>query len=170
MRNFREEVEKGLGAAVILAGSGSDEVHITKLADALKKYAIPFDLAIASGHKQPQVVLGLVNAYDNMNGPLAYVAVAGMTDALSGILSYHSIRPVISCPPDAPNNTCLTNPSGSSNATIYSPANAARFLAQMFSHLNPEYARIIREGNESKEKDLRVAEKTLREKILGEKA
>jgi phosphoribosylaminoimidazole carboxylase PurE protein len=165
--DFREQVERGLGAVVILAGSKSDEEHVRKIADALGKYDIPYEVRIASAHKEPEEVLGLVKEYDGMNMPLAYVAVAGMTDALSGMISFHSLRPVISCPPDAPNTTCLTNPPGSSNVTVYHPSNAAKFIAQMFSHLNPAYAEAILHEKDKKLSELVVADRKLRTEITG---
>merc|ERR1712222_124090 len=58
---------------------------------------------------------------------------AGGTDALSGTASYLSVHPVVSCPPDGMNNTCMTNPPGSSNSFIMKPANVAKFAAQMFA-------------------------------------
>jgi phosphoribosylaminoimidazole carboxylase PurE protein len=164
--SFRDEVEKGLGAVVILAGSNSDFQHIKKIADELKRYGIPFDARIASGHKQDAEVHEIMRQYDFMRGPLAYIAVAGMTDALSGIMSYHSTKsPVISCPPDAPNATCLTNPPMSSNATIYQPSNVAKFVAQMFAHLNPAYSEAIRSANAKKETELRAADSELLAKL-----
>lgn len=165
LMSFREQVEKGLGCAVIIAGSGSDESHIEKIADSLEKYNIPFEVRIASAHKQPFKVLEIKREYEFLKGPLVYIAVAGGTDALSGIVSYHSLRPVISCPPDAPNQSCLTNPPGSSNAYIPRPENVARFIAQMFSYCNPQYAEAILLENCKKEASLQDADTNLREKF-----
>merc|ERR1712032_268879 len=50
-----------------------------------------------------------------------------------GTASYLTKFPVVSCPPDGMNNTCLTNPPGSSNAYVMKPANVAKFAAQMFA-------------------------------------
>jgi phosphoribosylcarboxyaminoimidazole (NCAIR) mutase len=80
----------------------------------------------------------IVTAYNALGGQVAFVAIAGGTDALSGMLSYHALGPVISCPPDAPNESCLTNPPGSSNATIEHPENVGRFIAQLYAGLNPK--------------------------------
>lgn len=139
MSTLREIVNSGKGAAVIMAGSDSDSAHIEKLQKALDEYGIPFEVRIASAHKQPETLTAMVREYDEYRGPLAIIAVAGGTDALSGTASFHSLHPVISCPPDAPNQSCLTNPPGSSNAYIARPDNVARFIAQMFSHHNPDY-------------------------------
>merc|ERR1711879_987033 len=60
------------------------------------------------------------------------------TDALSGTASYLANFPVVSCPPDGMNKSCLTNPPGSSNAFVCKPANVAKFAAQMFSRSSAE--------------------------------
>ena len=161
---FKEQVEKGLGCAVILAGSGSDEPHLEKLVNSLDKYGIPFEVRVVSAHKQNDKLLEIIGEYDSWNGPLAYIAVAGGTDALSGTVSYHSFRPTISCPPDDLNRSCLTNPSGSSNAYIIKTDNVARFVAQMFSNLNPNYREIIIKEISKKKQDLESADLRLREK------
>jgi 5-(carboxyamino)imidazole ribonucleotide mutase len=136
---FKKIVRSGTGCAVILAGSDSDRPHIEKIARALKKYAIPHRAHICSAHKQPGRLMEIVAAYNTLEGSAAFVAVAGGTDALSGTLSWHAMGPVISCPPDAPNESCLTNPPGSSNAVIEHPSNAARFIAQLYAGVNPTF-------------------------------
>merc|ERR1711998_747159 len=72
--------------------------------------------------------------------PMMIVGCAGGTDALSGTASYSATFPVVSCPPDGMNQTCLTNPPGSSNAFILKPANVAKFAAQCFAHCSTEVA------------------------------
>lgn len=138
------------GLVVIVAGSDSDSAHIEKLGKSLDSFGIPYKVRICSAHKQPSAAEAMVQFYNQEKGPLAFVAVAGGTDALSGTLSFHSIYPVISCPPDAPNQSCLTNPPGSSNAYIARPDNAARFIAQMFSHVVPGYKEVLKNGIDAK--------------------
>ncbi len=104
----------------------------------------------------------LLKEYDAIEGALAYIAVAGGTDALSGTASWNTYRPVISCPPDAPNGSCLTNPPGSSNVYVAKPDNAARFLAQMFSAVNPSYKEMIRLKNANKVDELLKQDAELR--------
>ena len=166
--SFREQVEKGLGAVVIFAGSGSDEAHIDKIVNGIRKYGLPVEVRVKSAHKQSEELLRAMQEYDNLCGPLVYIAVAGGTDALSGTISYNSLRPTISCPPDHINMSGLTNPLGSSNAYIGRPENAARFIAQMFSGINP-YCRVIlfREITE-KRAALENDDKRLQNKYSGE--
>ena len=113
--NFVRVVKANQGAAVIFAGSESDEEHICKIIEVLERYRIAHDLRICSAHKQPLELHALLTKYQELPGALVIIAVAGATDALSGVVSFHSLHPVISCPPDAPNQSSLSNPSGSSN-------------------------------------------------------
>lgn len=165
--NFKEKIESGLvgfGGAVILAGSGSDESHIEKITSSLAKYGILFDVRVVSAHKQGPRLSEIVSEYDSMKGFFAYIAVSGGTDALSGTLSFISYRPVISCPPDHLNMSCLTNPSGSSNAYIARPENAARFIAQMFSYFNSSYLDKIKGEIDKKKQNLEQDDERLRKK------
>ena len=148
--DFDEHLRGKTGCAVIVAGSDSDKSHIEKLTSALKMYEIPYEVRICSAHKSPERLLELIAEYEGQGGSLVWVAVAGGTDALSGTLSFHADQPVISCPPDGMNQSCLTNPPGSSNATILSPKNAARFIAQVYSAVNPRLKELLAGGRAEK--------------------
>ena len=97
----------------------------------------------------------------------AGIAVAGGTDALSGTASFHSLHPVISCPPDAPNQSCWTNPPGSSNLYLARPEDVGRAVAQLFSHLNPNYREKLRLSVVAKKYELVNADLKLRQKYGG---
>lgn len=147
---FSAAARRGQGCAVILAGSDSDRPHIDQIVASLEEFQIPYEVRICSAHKSPDRLLELIAEYERLAAPLAYVAVAGGTDALSGTLSFHALGPVISCPPDAPNPSCLANPPGSSNATIYHPKNVGKFVAQMYAAFNAGYAERLRRVREEK--------------------
>jgi len=154
MSSFRKVVEGGYGGVVILAGSGSDDKskeegkpsHIEKLASGLDSFGVSHEVRIASAHKQPEEVMAAIKHYDSLEGPLVYIAVAGGTDALSGLLSFHTYRPVISCPPDSRppvhNESCLNNPPGSSNLYVARPDNAVRAAVQILSLCNRNEYRV----------------------------
>merc|ERR1712050_192343 len=92
------------------------------------------------------------------------VGCAGGTEALSGTASYSSKHPVISCPPDGMNNTCLTNPPGSSNGYIIKPANVAKFAAQFFAHCCPAVAASLDASIAEKIRKLEQADEQLLKK------
>lgn len=168
LKNLTEHnVIKGCCAA-ILAGSSSDMPHIQKLQTALQTFDIPNFVRICSAHKQISKLESLINDLNRSIESLVLIAVAGGTDALSGTASFHSLFPVISCPPPPPsslgndvNFSCLFNPPGSSNAYIIRIDNVAKFVAQTFSVANEEIANKLVENNEKKIKQLEDADKLL---------
>merc|ERR1711871_417098 len=98
---------------VIAAGSDSDMPHLETLKKELSKFKIDAEIRICSAHKQPGRLQSVIEEYSKATFPVMMVGCAGGTDALSGTASYLSMFPVVSCPPDGMNNTCLTNPPGS---------------------------------------------------------
>jgi phosphoribosylaminoimidazole carboxylase PurE protein len=158
---FRDCLRGSTGCAVIVAGSDSDKAHIDKLASALQTYDIPFEVRICSAHKSPDRLLELIRHYES-EGPLVWVAVAGGTDALSGTLAFHADQPVISCPPDGLNQSCLTNPPGSSNAVILRAANVARFIAQTYSAVNPRLKDLLQRSRAEKIRHLEERDQEFR--------
>ena len=159
---FKKIVRSNTGCAVILAGSDSNRPHIEKVVKALKRYAIPHRVHICSAHKQPGRLMEIIKAYNALSGSVVFVAIAGDTDALSGTVSWHAMGPVISCPPDAPNESCLTNPIGSSNAVIEHPENAARFIAQIYAGVNPKFRERLEKEMAKKLASLRKADEGYR--------
>merc|ERR1711998_25075 len=102
------------------------------------KFKLDAEIRICSAHKQPSRLESVIAEYNKSARPIMLVGCAGGTDALSGTASYSAKFPVVSCPPDGMNNTCLTNPPGSSNAFIVKPANIGKFAAQMFAKYSTE--------------------------------
>ena len=159
--DFHKQLQAGTGCAVIVAGSDSDRSHVDKLVAALQTYEIPCEVRICSAHKSPERLLEIIAEYEG-RGALVWLAVAGGTDALSGTLAFHADQPVVSCPPDGLNQSCLTNPPGSSNATILKPKNAARFVAQVFSTVNPRLKRLLAGGRAEKISQLEARDAEIR--------
>lgn len=164
MTNFEELVQNDIGCAVILAGSGSDEPHIEKITASLQTYGIPYEVRIASAHKQGDSLLDILQEYDALEGQLAYIAVAGGTDALSGTAAFRSWRPTISCPPDHFNMSCITNPPGSSNAYVGRPENVGRFVAQLFASRNKNYQNVLAQEINKKINQLEESDERMRAK------
>jgi 5-(carboxyamino)imidazole ribonucleotide mutase len=160
--SFAEAAAGRRGCAVIFAGSDSDRGHVEKIVKSLEGFGIPHEVRICSAHKEPERLMSLLREYERLGGAVAYIAVAGGTDALSGTLSFHALAPVLSCPPDAPNPSCLSNPPGSSNAVIYDPRNVGRFVAQLFAAFNPELAGRLKRSREEKVKALESSDRERR--------
>ena len=136
---------------VIISGSDSDLPHIRKIQAEMEKFKIESNIRICSAHKQPVACGEIVQALNESAVPTVIVSIAGATDALSGVLSFHSVHPVISCPPDKTNHfSCVDNPPGSSNSLVLRPANVAKHIAQILSLVDGEFKTIIMEKNKEK--------------------
>merc|ERR1719271_1126930 len=149
---------------VIAAGSDSDMPHLESLKKELAKFKINSEIRICSAHKQPARLQSVIAEYNKASHPVMMVGCAGGTDALSGTASYLAKFPVVSCPPDGMNNTCLTNPPGSSNAFICKPANVAKFAAQMFSRSSEQVAAALDANIKEKITKLEAADEQLSKK------
>jgi phosphoribosylaminoimidazole-succinocarboxamide synthase len=148
------------GFVLIMAGSDSDGDHVVSIQKELDKYGIPSTFRICSAHKQGAECTEIVKEYNKSVEPVMIVAVAGGTDALSGLASFHSVWPVVSCPPNKNEySSCVTNPPGSSNALILRPGNVARFAAQYFGYSNKEFHKQINTENKKKIDSLVEADK-----------
>jgi phosphoribosylaminoimidazole carboxylase PurE protein len=149
---------------IIAAGSDSDMTHLEKLKKDIDAFKIESEIRICSAHKQPARLQSVIAQYNQSSRPVMMVGVAGGTDALSGTASYLSKFPVVSCPPDGMNNTCLTNPPGSSNAFIVKPNNVAKFAAQVFARHSKEVRQALETSISDKILKLEKADQQLAKK------
>src|SRR3990167_9905895 len=97
---FKNIILKKQGAAVIVAGSLSDREHIKKIANSLRAYGIAHEVRVLSAHKQVREkdIANFLKEYEAFSDCLlAFITVAGGTDALSGTLSFSLPFPVIAC-------------------------------------------------------------------------
>jgi len=148
--DFKKIIESNKGCAVIMAGSNSDQEHIEDLIESLNVYKIPYEVRICSAHKQGGKLDSIFKEYNNIIGSVSYIAVATGNDGISGSASYQLFGPVISSPPDAPNESCLTNPPGSSNAYIAHPKNVGKFIAQIYAGVNPVFRELLEKNKKIK--------------------
>ena len=145
--------------AVLMADSDSDMPHLEKIQSTLNKWGVPSHVRICSAHDQPTKLTATLQYYNQSIQPLVIVACARGTDALSGAASCHSLFPVVSCPADGWNESCLKNPSGCSNAVILRPENVSKFVCQAFSHVNPMYREMLLASFQEKVHKLNAADK-----------
>merc|ERR1712207_94800 len=148
----------GAPLVLIAAGSDSDMPHLETLKKEINKFKIDAEIRICSAHKQPSRLENVLSEYGKSPRPIMMVGCAGGTDALSGTASYLANFPVVSCPPDGMNDTCLTNPPGSSNAFIVKPTNIGKFAAQMFARASQEIAKELDDNISGKIKKLEEAD------------
>ena len=78
----------------IVLGSKSDMKVAEKAIAVLKELEIKFKLSIASAHRTPELVDKLVAAADAE----VFIAIAGLSAALPGVIAARTIKPVIGVP------------------------------------------------------------------------
>jgi 5-(carboxyamino)imidazole ribonucleotide mutase len=80
----------------IVLGSKSDSVIGEKLKTSLKEKGIPFDFFIASAHRTPKKVEEIAKKPYSV-----FIAVAGLSAALPGVIASFTDKPVIGVPVSA---------------------------------------------------------------------
>ena len=81
----------------IIAGSTSDNAVYEKAEKVLKENNIPYELNIISAHRDPEKL----DDYLKSCKALVYIAVAGLSAALPGVIASKTDKPVIGVPVSA---------------------------------------------------------------------
>lgn len=84
----------------IIMGSKSDLETMTKAAQVLDDFSIPYEMVIASAHRTPGVVKAYVECL-TAEGAIAFIAGAGAAAHLPGVVASYTSRPVIGVPLNA---------------------------------------------------------------------
>ncbi|NJD98944.1 5-(carboxyamino)imidazole ribonucleotide mutase [Thermococcus sp. LS1] len=81
---------------LVVMGSRSD-LHIAeKVTAVLEEFGVEYDLEVASAHRNPKKVEELAKKdYD------VFIAIAGLSAALPGVIAAHTVKPVIGVPVSA---------------------------------------------------------------------
>ena len=82
--------------AVIL-GSASDKQIADKAVDVLSKSGVSFDLQVLSAHRNPDEL----DAYLKKSDAKVFIAIAGLSAALPGVVAARTDKPVIGVPVSA---------------------------------------------------------------------
>jgi 5-(carboxyamino)imidazole ribonucleotide mutase len=81
----------------ILLGSKNDEGHLKATTDLLDRFGIEWELKVLSAHRQPEALHEYVRGADR-GGTQVFIAAAGLSAALPGVIGSISQRPVIGLP------------------------------------------------------------------------
>ena len=130
-------------------GSKSDLDFCEKIKNALASYSISTDVRIASAHRSPEFLLRMLREYSSSGDEIVVITVAGLSDALSGVVAAHRLFPVVACPPDLEKYdlpkvfSSAFTPSDVPVAFVNDPAKAAHFTAQIFALTNKKLSESI---------------------------
>ncbi len=83
-------------------GSQSDLETVNEAVNVLKEFAVDFDLKVLSAHRTPKEVAAYVEAAP-AKGTKVFIAAAGMSAALAGVVAAHTTLPVIGIPIETKN-------------------------------------------------------------------
>ncbi len=132
------------GRVVILMGSKGDLDHVGKIAARLEAFGVPYVRRVASAHKSVRYLLDLLEAYGAEAQPTVYIAVAGRSNALAGMVDANTAYPVITSPPvssafgGADVYSSLRMPSGVAPLVILDPEAAALAAAKILALSDPD--------------------------------
>jgi len=126
--------------AIFILGSEVDKPHAAKITKELKKLKIPYEINVASAHKNTREVLALLEKNEKEK-KLVYITIAGRSNALSGVVAANSTKPVIACPPFKDKQDYLVNihstlqmPSKTPVLTILDTGNCAEAVARILKN------------------------------------
>lgn len=129
----------------VLLGSEKDKDWAKKITDELDKWGIPHKVQVVSAHKVPEMLVEVVKKYNEFEGPLCYVTIAGRSNGLSGCTAGSAIHPVIACPPFTDKDDMMVNinstlqmPSDVPVLTVLDPVNVALCIVRIFALQHPE--------------------------------
>ena len=84
-------------AVAVIVGSDSDLPVIEETTKVLEKLSISYSVSVASAHRTPELLKNIINA-SVKNGVKVFIAAAGMSAALPGVVASETILPVIGVP------------------------------------------------------------------------
>lgn len=127
----------------IIMGSKVDEAHARKIAEYLEEFDVKAELYVASAHKVPELVLGIVSDFNKSGDDICYITIAGRSNGLSGVVAANAIHPVIACPPfkdkddyAANVNSSVLYPSDTPSMFVADPQNAAMAAIRILALTN----------------------------------
>jgi 5-(carboxyamino)imidazole ribonucleotide mutase len=149
------------GRIIVFMGSKRDCEFASRIEKFLleEDFSVKCEYVVASAHKTPKKLLEELEKREKAGGRIVFVTVAGLSDALSGIVAGSTRYPVIACPPDSEKfgyakffSSAMT-PQGVAVAYVPRPENAAlsalKILALHDEGLRKkveEYMRRLKEG------------------------
>ncbi|MFA6130181.1 MAG: 5-(carboxyamino)imidazole ribonucleotide mutase [Candidatus Omnitrophota bacterium] len=86
----------------IIMGSQSDLETVSEAVKVLKEFKADFEVRVLSAHRTPKEVAQYVEAAPK-GGTKVFIAAAGMSAALAGVVAAHTILPVIGVPVETKN-------------------------------------------------------------------
>lgn len=138
---------------VIMLGSASDLSFAQRVRDFLHKsrFQVECEYKISSAHRNTAKLLEDLKACEQPGGKIVYITIAGLSDALSGIVAGNSKHPVLACPPDLEQHgfpkafSSMMMPKGIAVSLVASPENAALIAVKTLALCNSSLMKRVAE-------------------------
>jgi 5-(carboxyamino)imidazole ribonucleotide mutase len=154
---------------VILMGSRSDADFAAAIGKILKDFHVKHEFRIASAHKTPRQLLKILEEYEKSEEKLVYITVAGLSDALSGVVAGFTKYPVIACPPDSEKYgwtkvfSSTITPRGVPVLYVAEPENAALAAVKILAVSDSSLQKRIAKYQQKKREQVIEADKEIKE-------
>lgn len=157
---------------VILMGSSSDTPFAHRIEDFLKENRIRLkcEYRVSSAHRNPEKLLQDLKSYERSRENIIFITVAGLSDALSGVVAGFTTKPVIACPPDFKTYqwgkffSSAVMPKGVPVAFVSEPENAALVAARILAFSNPSLERAVQEHRDKAKEAVVKADRDVKSK------
>lgn len=153
---------------IIIMGSKRDLNFAAPIGHVLKKFGVDYEYRIASAHKTPRNLLNLLEEYEKSGNSIVYITIAGMSNALSGLVDANTKHPVIACPPysekfgGADIYSSLRTPSGVAPLVVLNPENAALAAVKILGLENPVLSEKVGRFQLEKKREVKTADKKVK--------
>lgn len=144
--------------AVLLMGSERDLDFCREIAKHLKNLGLDYEFRVASAHKSPEKVLGILKEYSKEK--VVFITVAGRSNALSAFVDANTTHPVVACPPysekfsGADIYSTLRVPSGIGLVVTIEPEGAAIAAAKIFAICDDALEKRVRDYQQTKREEI----------------
>ena len=157
---------------VILIGSTSDLPFAHRIEDFMKENRVPVkcEYKIDSAHRNPEKLLQDLKNYEKSEDNIVFITIAGVSDALSGVVAGYTSKPVIACPPDikeykwAKFFSSAFMPKGVPVAFVTEPENAALAAARILALSSNSLAKAVEKLRDASKEAVVKADRELKEK------
>lgn len=157
----------------IILGSKSDMLVAEKAMKVLDEFEIDYDLHIASAHRTPEVVKKIIEE----STAEVFIAIAGLSAALPGVIAANTLKPVIGVPVSGKLNldsilSIIQMPPGVPVAAVGldNGTNAALLAAQILALSDPDISvKIYKYRTIAREKIIRDSQVLIKKKKMPRK-
>ena len=154
---------------IVLLGSKRDSNFAVPIGRLLADYGVDYEFRIASAHRTPSHLMEILKRNEESGDSIVYITIAGLSDALSGVVAAFTKYPVIACPPDSEKHgwskvfSSTMTPRGVAVLFVAKPENAALAAAKILAVSESSLRKNIVRYRQRKREEVIEADKEIKE-------